>query len=144
MADIVRENLAVLISPETRRVAMAESIGGNAGAACYALNLSVEPSGRIAAVGNAPERVNATLKVFVPRLAAAQTRLKEVAIELSGDLPEEARPGVLRSAWLWNLYREKKERPLLDRYLAGKIAYDVLVELLRSKYPKLARELSAP
>ena len=142
MDHIALHNLKRLTSPEARDVALSESVGGNAGPSCYALNLGVEPSGKITYIGNSPDDVNATLRVYVPYFASRQTKLNEMAIEISGDLSMEARNWVTRSAWLWNLYRENREKNLLDAFLGGKLNYATLVELLRSKFPKLAEELT--
>ena len=140
--DVIRNNLRQLTSEEARDVALSESVGGNAGPSCYALNLCVEGDGRITYIGNSPDRVNATLRVYVPYFASRNSRLSEMAIEISGEMQENARRAVTRSAWLWNLYRENQEKPLLDRFLEGNLTYEILVELLRSKFPKLADELA--
>jgi hypothetical protein len=141
-SDAVRSNLLLLISPETRDIALSESVGGNAGPSCYALNLRVDDAGRITYVGNSPDEVNATLRVYVPFFSSRNSKLDEMAIEVTGEIPERARGEVARSAWLWNLYARAQERALLDRFLEGHIAFDTLVELLRSKFPRLAEELA--
>lgn len=138
---VIRENLRLLLSPQTRDIALSESVGGNAGAACYALNLEVDREGRILYVGNSPERVNATLRVYVPAFVARVTKLTEMAVDLSGSISESARAPVLRAAWLWNLRREKRERPIIDRFLAGSLSWSQYVEFVRAKYPELAKEL---
>ena len=143
MKDIVRENLKRLTSPEAREVALSESVGGNAGPSCYALNLWVEGSGEILHIGNVPDQVNATLRVYVPFFSARSSKLNELAIEVWGDIPEAARRQVSRSAWLWNLHRENQERALLEEFSKGKITFESLVELLRSKFPRLAEELGS-
>ena len=141
-SEIVRRDLAFLVSPGAREVALSESLGGNAGPGCYALNLEIDREGMILRAGNDPDRANAALRVFVPRLLARQTSLHEVAVEVTGEMAEEARRRLAASAWLWNLYRENEEKALLDRFLTGGIDYGTLVELLRAKYPKLVRELT--
>jgi len=140
--EIVRGNLACLVSPRTRQVALSESLGGNAGPGCYALNLQIDAEGRILGAGNDPDKSNAVLRIYVPILRARQTKLHEVAVEITGEMPDEARRRLGASAWLWNLYRENEEQGLLDRFLSGAIDYRTLVELLGTKYPRLSRELS--
>lgn len=141
-AEIVRRNLAFLVSPGAREVALSESLGGNAGPGCYALNLQVDPEGRILGVGNDPDKTNAALRVYVPYLQARRTRLHEVVVEVAGEMSEEVRRRLTAGAWLWNLYRENEEKSVLDRFISGDIDYGILVELIRTKYPKLPRELS--
>ena len=139
--EIVRANLEELVSPSARDIALSESIGGNAGMACYALNLEVDGEGRIDYIGNAPERTNAAVRVFVPVFAARGTKMHEIAVEVSGEIEEEARSVLSKSLWIWNLYREQAERDLLLRFLHREIGWNTLVEFLSAKYPELAREL---
>jgi hypothetical protein len=142
--DTVRKNLALLTSRATREAAMSESLGGNAGAGCYALNLQIDWNGQILSTGNDPERANATLRVYVPYPPVKKAHLHEMAVEVTGEMTEEARRRLTASACLWNLYRECEEKSLLDRFIAGSIDLKTVVELLRAKYPKLlARTLEA-
>ncbi|GEM_PF-6791561 len=138
---LVRHNLQQLLSPEARDVALSESVGGNAGSACYALNLAVDPEGKITYIGNSPDRVNATLRVYVPAFVSRGTKLSEMAIDLSGSIAERSKGAVLRAAWLWNLRRDARERPIVDRFVQGSLSWEPLVEFLRAQYPQLAKEL---
>ncbi len=139
--EIVLRNLRILTSPEVRDIALSESVGGNAGTACYALNLEITEEGSIASVGNRPDRVNATLRVYVPAFRTRTPKMKEMALELSGDLTAEAKRPVCKAAWLWNIGRVPSERAIIQRFLDGKLGWAELLEFLRSKYPELVKEL---
>ena len=140
--ETVRKDLAFLVSPRARDVALSESLGGNAGPCCYALNLQIDGEGLILGAGNNPQKANAALRVYVPYLQARRTRLHEVVVEVAGEMAEEARRRLTAAAWLWNLYRDSEEKAVLDRFIAGEMDYGILVELLRTKYPKLPRALT--
>lgn len=139
--ETVRKNLALLTSRSTREVAMSESLGGNAGAGCYALNLQIDRNGQILSAGNDPQRANAALRVYVPYPPARTAPLHEMVVEIAGEMSEEARRRLTASACLWNLYRDCEEKSLLDRFLSGSIDLKTVVEFLRAKYPQLARTL---
>lgn len=139
--EIVLRNLRILDSPEVRDIALSESVGGNAGTACYALNLEIADDGSIASVGNRPERVNATLRVYVPAFRTRTPKMKEMVIELSGEVDSQAKRPVSKAAWLWNLGRVPSERDLIRRFMDGKLKWAALLEFLRSKYPELVKEL---
>jgi hypothetical protein len=139
--ETVRKNLALLTSPAAREAAMSESLGGNAGAGCYALNLQIDRNGQILSTGNDPERTNAALRVYVPCPPVRKAHLHEMAVEITGEMSEEARRRLTASVCLWNLYREHEEKSLLDRFISGSIDLTTVVELLHTKYPKLARTL---
>lgn len=138
---IIRHNVRVLASPEARDIALSESVGGNAGSACYALNLEVDTDGKIVYVGNHADRVNATLRVYVPSFSARDTKLTEMAIELGGTISEDAKRAVTVAGWIWNLRRIRSERPLVQQFIDGILSWSTLLELLRAKYPELVKEL---
>jgi hypothetical protein len=139
--EIIRDNLKTLVSPSTREVALAESVGGNAGMASYALNMEVSPEGRILYVGNAPERTNATVRIFVPAFSTRITRLHEIGVEVWGNLATKSEKTVTRAVWLWNLHREENDREILERFMEETLDWGSLLEILRAKYPGLVREL---
>lgn len=139
--SVIRHNIQVLASPQARDIALSESVGGNAGSACYALNLEVDPDGRIVYVGNHADRVNATMRVFVPSFSLRETKLTEMAIELGGTISETAKRAVTVAGWIWNLRRIRADRPLVQQFMDGAISWGTLLELLRAKYPELVKEL---
>ncbi len=139
--EIIRDNLKAMSSPSTREVALAESVGGNAGMACYALNMEISPEGRILYVGNAPERTNAMVRIFVPAFSTKITRLHEMGVEIRSDLEGESEKLLTRAVWLWNLHREENEREILERFMGGTLDWGSLLEILRAKYPGLVQEL---
>ncbi len=139
--EIIRHNLNTLIAPSTREVALGESIGGNTGMASYALNMEIAPDGRILYVGNAPERTNATVRIYVPAFASRKTHLHEMGVELWGTMAAEGEKTLTKAIWLWNLYREKADHDLLERFMEGGLKWSSLLEVLRTKYPRLVQEL---
>lgn len=141
LSEIIQRNLKTLISPETREVALGESIGGNAGMASYALNMEISPEGEILYVGNEPSRTNATVRIFIPAFATRKTQLHEMGVEIWGDSKREEKSPLSKSIWIWNLYREKTEHELLDLFMTGDLSWEALLEFLRTKYPRLVREL---
>ena len=139
--EVVRENLKMLASPAVREQAMSESVGGNAGPGCYAVNLGVDDEGRIFYAGNDPKKTNMTLRVFASSFLRGSGRIGEVIVDVYTKMNGPVRRRVSRSAWLWNLYREGKEQAILELFLRAELEWDALVELLRAKYPELAPEL---
>ena len=140
-SEVIRKNLKTLISPNTREIALGESIGGNAGMASYALNMELSPEGEILYVGNEPSRTNATVRIFIPAFATRKTKLHEIGVEIWGKVGPEEKSPLTKSVWIWNLYREKTEHDLLDRFINGDLKWEFLLEFLRTKYPRLVREL---
>ena len=139
--EIIRQNLAMLASKEVRDTAMTESVGGNAGPGCYVLNLGVSEEGRIVYAGNDPGKTNASIRVFTSAFFRGVKQLDELVIDVYTGADDKVRRMVATSAWLWNLYREGKEKAFLDRFIDGELEWPALIELLRAKYPQLAPEL---
>lgn len=139
--DILRLNLIRLTSREFFETMLGESVGGNAGEACLAVNFEVRPNGRIRYIGNDPSRTNATVRIYMPNFHAGETRLKETIIDVLGDIPPLSRSRLLKSIWLWNLRRVKSEREFVERFKNGELSFEGLVELVRTKYPWLAEAL---
>ena len=140
-AEVVRENLKMLASPAVREQAMSESVGGNAGPGCYAVNLGVDDEGRIFYAGNDPKETNLTIRVFASAFLRGSGRIGEVIVDVYTKMNGVIRRRVSRSAWLWNLYREGKEKAILERFIRGDLEWNALVELLRAEYPELIPEL---
>ena len=139
--SIIRENLRTLASPEVREVAMSESVGGNAGPGCYVVNLGVDDEGRITYAGNDPRRTNAAIRYFASAFFRGTGRIGELILDIYSGAGETVKNRIACSAWLWNLYRQGSEKPILKKYLDGELDWPGLVELLRSKFPNLAPEL---
>lgn len=139
--DILRLNLIRLTSQDFFETMLGESVGGNAGEACLAVNFEVRPNGRIRYIGNDPTRTNATVRIYMPNFQPGQTKLKETIIDVFGDIPEVSRSRLLKSIWLWNLRRVKTEREFVERFKDGDLTFEGLVEMVRTKYPWLAEAL---
>lgn len=104
--------------------------------------MEISPEGRILYVGNEPERTNATVRIFVPAFANRKTHLHEMGVEIWGKPGSGGKSPLTKAVWLWNLYREKTDHELLDRFMEGKLEWGALLEFLRAKYPSLVRELA--
>lgn len=141
---IIRGNLKKLSSREVRDHALSESVGGNAGPGCYVVNLGIDEEGRIVYAGNDPNRTNASIRVFTPVFFRGVRNISEMVLDVASGGAREIHRRVAASAWLWNLYREGKEKEILDRFLDGGLEWEGLMELLRSKYPLLGPELEKP
>lgn len=134
--DLLRHNLEKLTSSEFWGVAMSESVGGNAQRGCLAVNLEVDAEGRIQYMGNDPDRTNVTIRMYLSWPRKSPEKLKEVIIEVHG-VSDPVRKDLLQlSVWLWNVHQLDKERPLLDRFLSGRLAWAATREILASKYPQ--------
>lgn len=136
--EILRANLARLISPDFWGVAMTESIGGNAGRGCLAVNLVVDVDGRVLKMGNDSSQINATLRMYLPFPPKPGMKLREIIIDVVGTLIEGAKERLQKSAWLWNLYQLGPDKALLKDFADGRMSEDELDEMLGSKYPGLA------
>lgn len=142
--ETIRSNLKMMTSPEFSNVALSESVGGNAGPSCYAVNMGLTDEGIISYVGNDPYSTNATLRIFLPPFQRRPTRLNELIVDITGEVTVPARSCLTKSTWLWNLWREKSERPIMIQFMDGKLRWHGLMELLRTKYPWLVDELLSP
>lgn len=140
---ILRRNLTTLSSPKVREVACSESVGGNAGPGCYAVNLEVDEEGTILSVGNDPVRTNAAVRIFTSAFFRGVRHHRELAMEVTSAPGERARRRLTLSVWLWNLRLNETETDLLVRFERGDLDWAGLMELLRTRYPELIRVLTA-
>lgn len=135
--DVIRHNLRALTSRAFWDVAVCESLGGNAGRSCYAVNFRMDDDGRIFYIGNDPQPrgTHAGIRIYVPLGLRNRSRIREMVIEIYGSVRGEQRQMLEQVVWLWNLFQRGEDREVLDRFLDGRMALAELEEVLEARYP---------
>lgn len=141
MEEILRCNTKEMLGARFHNVAINESIGGNAGRNCLAVNMRLDEStGRILEIGNQAQ-TNLTVRIYMPLAIPTSSKKREpmiIQILVRGPLPRWVLERLEKSSWLWNIHQMRNDADVVEAFLAGRIREPELDELLGARYPARA------